>query len=290
MQTVVIIGGGPAGCQCALWLTMLGHKVTVLEKSSQLGGLQAASPYPNNWVAGVMNLTGSEFAANLQRHIKDMNIPVLFNSDVTEIHTLPQGFTLHVNDNELPASHVVIATGVKPRCDELIAGENMLIGPGEKIYSYDFSNLRVAILGGGDNAAENYHFIKMKQAQVCHVYARTKRAREQLWSQVNSDEVFLQSYQVNQSAMTVTHQGIAREYDVMVVLYGWEANLPSVFTPFKKQLCTEQGFVITDAHCRTPLAGIYAIGEITNRMHPCVVTAMAEGVVAAKAIQGELEG
>ena len=40
MKAAVIIGGGPAGCQCALWLHMLGYDVLIVEKSKQLDCLQ----------------------------------------------------------------------------------------------------------------------------------------------------------------------------------------------------------------------------------------------------------
>jgi len=49
---------------------------------------------------------------------------------------------------------------------------------------------------------------------------------------------------------------------------------------------TDQGFLATDAvTAETSLPGVYAIGEVAQRMHPCVPTAMADGVIAAKAIE-----
>lgn len=55
------------------------------------------------------------------------------------------------------------------------------------------------------------------------------------------------------------------------------------------QAVHHEGVVITDNHCQTNIEGIFAIGEIAQRMHPCTATSMADGVVAAKAIQRSLE-
>lgn len=49
-----------------------------------------------------------------------------------------------------------------------------------------------------------------------------------------------------------------------------------------------RGFIASDAQGLTFLPRVYAIGEVTQKQHPCIATAMAEGVVAAKAIANTL--
>ena len=106
---------------------------------------------------------------------------------------------------------------------------------------------------------------------------------------MNEKDVYSYPYEVDQTAMTITQQNNKNIYDVMIVLYGWEANFPEAFLPLKDTLLNDRGFITTDTKCQTPVPGIYAIGEVANRMHPCVTTAMADGVVAAKAIEEILE-
>lgn len=289
MKTAVIIGGGPAGCQCALWLKMLGHEVIIVEQTDKLGGLQVFSPYQNNWIVGVMNQTGRDVAHHIQQHIEHMEIPVIFNSTISDFKKLPHGFAVQVGKKMIETHYIVIATGVIPRSDYLTEAENVLIGPGEKIFHYQFANKRVAILGGGDNAYENYSVIKSKNPKVCHVYSRTIRARQSMMADVNPDDIFSYPYEIDQDKMTVTHDGKTNEYDVIVVLYGWEANFPKALDQIKNKLIDERGFIATNESCETPVTGIYAVGEVANRMHPCVTTSMADGVVAAKAIQQEIE-
>lgn len=289
MKSAIIIGGGPAGCQCALWLKMLGHDVTIVEQTDRLGGLQAFSPYPNNWMIGTINISGQTFAQQIQQHIRYMDISVLFKSTISSIERLVRGFKIKINEEYLNAQNIVIATGVRSRHENIVETENVLLGPSQTVYHYDYSNKRVAILGGGDNAAEHYALIKNKNPRACHLYTRTIKARKNLWHQVNLQDVYFFPYDINENTLTIQHQGKVRQYDVILVMYGWEANYPAVFESEKKLLLNKKGFIKTDTHCLTPLSHIYAIGEVANRAHPCVITSMADGVIAAKAIQEDLE-
>lgn len=200
-KSALIIGGGPAGCQCALWLKMLGKEPMIVELSEQLGGLQNASPYQNNWVVGMLNTTGRELALQIDHHIKSLDIPVIFNATAEVITPGKNGFLVTIKDKQYLVDNIVIATGVKQRTE--------LSSPNH--FDYDAVNR------------------KLKRPE-------------------------------------------------------WQAALPTVFLDLEKQLLNEDRFIITDEICHTPIERLYAIGEAANRMPPCVVTSMADGAVAAKAI------
>ncbi|EKD71010.1 MAG: FAD-dependent pyridine nucleotide-disulfide oxidoreductase [uncultured bacterium] len=200
-KTAVIIGGGPAGCQCALWLKMLGSDPLILEKSNQLGGLQNESPYKNNWVVGLLNTTGRELAHHIDHHIKSLDIPIIFNAKIKAITAESSYFMVQVSDQLIKTNYLVIAAGVKQ---------------------------------------------------------------------------YRQSSSSNQFDYDALNRQLSRKE--------WEAVLPEALVPYKKELLGDDGFILTDNFCCTPIKNIYAIGEGANRMPPCVVTSMADGVVAAKAI------
>src|SRR5262245_29709440 len=119
MKSAIIIGGGPSGCQCALWLKMLGHDVTIVEKTDKLGVLKALRPYTISWMIVFNNISEQEFAKNVQQHIQYMEIPILFNSTPSSIKRILQGFSVQINDTHLKTSHLVIATGVRARCGNI---------------------------------------------------------------------------------------------------------------------------------------------------------------------------
>ncbi|MEJ7929992.1 FAD-dependent oxidoreductase [Ramlibacter sp. AN1015] len=127
-----------------------------------------------------------------------------------------------------------------------------------------------------------YLFARERGAASVRIYARSLRARAELVARVPRSHVHVGSYRVAE-ARVVDDQS----FDQILVLYGYEPHasallgLPLALRP--------GGFVQTDEQARTSLPGVYAIGELAERAHPCCVTAMADGVVAAKSIQHGLE-
>lgn len=284
LYDAAIIGGGPAGASCALWLKMLGFKPYLVERRAALGGLQNESPYPNQWIAPVFGKTGVEVAAEMHRHIMSHGIDCLLGEAVVDVASIGKDFVVATDSGAAISSKtVVLASGVRPSAGGLKAALNLLIGPGVQVASQDFTGKRVAILGGGDNAFENYLFIKSKGAAIVHIYARSIRARGEFLKAVPAADVHVGHYSTDQDRSVVSGQ----QYDQIVVLYGWEPHLPYVKSLGLAR--DPRGFVLTDPDCQTSVPGVFAIGEVAQRMHPCCITSMADGVVAAKAIQRTLE-
>lgn len=283
-----IIGGGPGGCSAAIWLKMLGFRPVLVEQKPHLGGLQSISPYENPWIATSPFVTGHDVAGAMQKSvIVQHNIPTLLNARVTAVDGADQNFQLTFQLNgvlsQLRARKVVLATGVRPVAGGLAETEHLLIGPGRKIAEASLEGRRVAILGGGDNAGENYFFVKSRGAAEVKLFARSLRMRLEFLKNLLAGDVTLGTYLVNSEAMTVNGQS----FDYILVFYGWRTCLDFVSSlPLGK---TDKGMVLTGANCETSVPGVFAIGESAAGMHPCCVTAMADGVVAAKAIQAQLE-
>ena len=61
----VIVGGGPAGASCALWLARLGLSPLLVEASERLGGLGNDNPFADDWIAVLPGVTGQQVAANI---------------------------------------------------------------------------------------------------------------------------------------------------------------------------------------------------------------------------------
>jgi len=266
---------------------MLGHRPLIVDKRHRLGGLQLDSPYPNNWIVGVRDLTGEQLALAIHEHIVAEGIAHQLNTEVVDIERTQNGFRLTVtcrgNTQHLEGATVVIASGVRAATGGLAAARDVIFGPGTAVASTDFAGKTVAILGGGDNAFENYLFVKERGARVAHIFARTVVARQEFLDQVPADDVLTGHYEASPDDRSVN----GRQYDRLLVFYGWKAELPFLATLAVS--LDPKGFVVTGEHCETSVDGLFAVGEVANRMHPCVVTAMADGVTAAKTIQRRLE-
>ncbi|MEJ2026485.1 MAG: NAD(P)/FAD-dependent oxidoreductase [Limibacillus sp.] len=287
----VILGGGPAGASCALWLKQLGYSPLILEKQPRVGGLQAISPYPNLWLAGAGGPSGTAFAATLQQQLEECGVAVEASAEVTALERGGGGFRVRYRRTnrqefcEVECRFLVAATGVRPRDGGIAPGPGLIFGPGAEIAETDFSGLRVALLGGGDNAFENHGWITAAGAASVTLFARSLRARAALVKAVAAQDLRVGPYSLDPAELTVAGEA----FDRIVVLYGRQPN-SEVLAGLAPQLDAE-GFVKTQLDtAETSIPGLYAIGELARRAHPCCATALADGVTAARAIQDRIEG
>lgn len=290
LYDALIVGAGVAGVTCAIWLKRMGYTVLVVEASERVGGMCARNPFKDEWNPTAPSLTGKEVADNLQHSLVLAEIEPLLQHRVLEVSEADKGFAVRVQYQSaealLYAKHVVIATGVDYKAPDECAGQrfdDVLIGAGARLNSYDFKAKRVAVLGGGDNALENALFAQQRGAAEVTVYARTLRGQAHWLDKLAAEQVRVGDYAFNPATKEVAGQ----RYDVVLVFYGYEPQ-----AAWLKNLgisYDSKGYIEVDhATTETTVAGLYAIGEVTKRQHPCVVTAMADGVTAAKAIQKAL--
>ena len=71
----VIVGGGPAGASCALWLA-LGLSPLLVEASERLGGLGNDNPFADDWIAVLPGVTGQQVAANIDASVRAAGVPL----------------------------------------------------------------------------------------------------------------------------------------------------------------------------------------------------------------------
>lgn len=295
MYDAIIIGAGAAGASCALWLARLGFAPLLVEAGAQVGGLCLVHPFPDDWNASLPGLTGPEVAQNFAISLQRAQVPVLLSTPVASVEAVGDDFVVFTHDgNALRGRHVVLATGTRARTFDDVEAENafdrsrpfpgVLVGPGDHIVAQNFQGRRVAVLGGGDNGFENALYALEHGAAEVNIYARTVRAQHQFVQRMPADQVVLGDYQADPRARTVN----GCPYDLMLVFYGWE---PCVgFADGLGLDRSERGYILTDMiSAQTSCPAVYAAGEVAQRFHPCVVTAMADGVTAAKAIQARIE-
>jgi len=289
----IIVGGGPAGASCAIWLARLGLSPLLIEASSRLGGLGNDNPFADDWIAVLPGVTGQQTAANIAESVRAAQVPVRLTARAQQARRVESGFEVDIGmagggTETVSGRSLVIASGVRARgLPGHPAGARwpgVFIGPGSSIVAQDYTGLSVAVLGGGDNAYENFVYVRNRGARDVHLYARSVRAQQQWVARAGKEGVRVGPYQVDPVARTVD----GRAYDLILVFYGWEPQ--AAFAEGLGLQYGERGYIQThNATAETTVPDAYAIGEVANRMHPCVVTSMADGVVAAKAIQRRWE-
>ena len=283
MFDVAIVGAGPAGVSCALWLKQLGFKPVVIEKNATCGGLQLLNPYLNTWIATTHNASGGDVAHEMHKNLLAHSVELRMQSEVVAATVSDRVTVVLKSGEEIASRLLVLATGVVPRTGGLAARVGMLLGPGHAIANTNFVGAKVAILGGGDNAFENYGFAVNRGAASVRIFARSLRARAEQLERVPPEHVTVGRYVLDADKNTINGEA----FDQILVLYGYEVNSKALLG--LDLAMRPDGYMSTDANCLTSNSLVYAVGEIANRMHPCCVTSMADGVTAAKAIQRRLE-
>ena len=282
MQDVLVVGGGPAGAACALWLHQFGMDVMLLEAGPAIGGLQLRSPYTNRWIPGLQGKTGQEVAAQLHAHLRTECVPHTVGCNVTTIRrsTGDVGWDVLTDGPTRRARHVVISTGSTPRHGGFVESACVGIGPGVSMERIDVQGKSVSILGGGDNAFDQAAFALRRGARSVDIFSRrTPRAQSLLKAQVPAHCIHVGPFEADPSRMQVN----GRPCDVLGVQFGFEARIPGGL-----RLPLRDGYIEVDRTGAVPgFPGLFAAGEVTNFWHPCVTTAVAHGVQVAKSIHNE---
>jgi len=272
----IIIGGGPAGISCAIWLKKLGVECVLLEASGQLGGLQTRSPYENLWIPGVQGKTGQQVAASLADHANAVGVDVRLGCPVLFV----DGQRVTTPAGTYSAPYLVIATGSRPRTGGFTASDRIIIGPGVGMEALDVKGRRVAIFGGGDNAFDQARFVRDRGGQVTIFSRSAPRAQKLLQEIIPDVPVIIGAYQADQNTMAINSEA----FDAFGVMHGFEAVVPEGLRPD-----LENGYIHVDRFGETSLPGIYACGEVTDYWHPCVTTSAAHGIQVAKQISIRLQ-
>ena len=153
-KAVVVIGGGPAGCEAALTAAQRGHKVVLFEATSTLGGLANIAALPPG--KGVFATLGTYFSAMLPRAGVDVRLNTKADADAVR--------ALHPD-------HVIVATGGTPIVPRFCAGSPVVLAQ-DILTGAAQAGSRVLVIGGGLVGSETAEFLADKGREVTVVELR----------------------------------------------------------------------------------------------------------------------
>lgn len=311
---VPIIGGGPAGMSCALWLKNYGMHPVVIERSAALGGMTLRNPYPNPWLLGWPGATSREAAEAFARHIGQAGVEVWFNAVPERIVRTGEGFALDLTGDEVPhtlsSRALVIATGTEfrgadwldrvPNARRLAAQGRVDVGPVAIGETPPPPGTHVALIGGGDNAFDVANVMLHQGVRVTIVMrARAPQAQPRLVAKVETHvhggrAAVLAGRTVdalNEVGGRIRLQldnGADLEADRVVLLFGYRPNANGTWLDGLELQRDADGYLWVDDDIQTSCPGIFAVGDVANPAHPCVATAVAAGTMAAREIARRL--
>jgi len=313
-NTVPVIGGGPAGMSCALWLRNYGLKPVLIEAEPALGGMARRSPYPSEGLLGRPGETARENAAAFARHIAQLPIDVRLGGRPLELHREADGrFHLEMAAADLPGAQaidcaaLVLATGTRFAGDEWLDGVanarllmeqgRVHIGapwarePGPKAGSH------VAVIGGGDNAFDVSRMLAEKGAQTT-ILMRSRSPRAQPFmvqrqrefesagvARVLAGRTVKGLELVGQAALNLRlDDGSKLAADHVLLLLGYRPNSDASWLAGLNLERDGRGYFIVDGNKETSCRGVFAIGDVSDPVHPSIATAIAAGAIAAREI------
>jgi len=155
LYDVIVIGGGPAGLNAALYAKRKGLDVLIL--ASYLGGQMINTNDIDNYL-GFSKIAGPELVNHFTDHITSLDIPVMVPVFVEKITKVDKNFIIYLDDDTMQyAKTVVLATGGMPRKLDVL-GEATFASRGVSYCTtcdaFFYRNKDVVVAGGGNSAAE----------------------------------------------------------------------------------------------------------------------------------------
>lgn len=302
---VAILGAGPAGMSCANACLSFGLTPVVIEQSGEIGGIQRGNFHPNLWLLGEPEETGREMSERMARHFAALPLTCLRHARVAAVHGATGHFRLEIETptgrQTLHADAIVVATGTYPRATPELAAlaeksERVIIGPLSETIRDDIRQARVLILGGGDNALDHALFLAERGNQIRVCTRRDFSARQPFQDACQAKpSIELRDHCTPDSLRIDDEDGrivaawgpIKVRYDWLLAMFGYLPNTEMLtgFAPELRPKLSPSDHIITDVWQRTSVAGIYAAGDVTETPQPSVPTALAQGLVAARAAE-----
>ena len=299
MYDLIILGAGPAGLTAGIYAARGGLNAVIVE-SKAVGGQAALTAEIENY-PGFASVSGYELVSLMQAQCEALGVSFVFDAPVTlsldggvkRVETAYSG--------TLEARAVILATGALPRTLG-IERESELMGGGVSYCATCdgafFRGKPVAVVGGGNTAVEDALYLEKFASEVYLIHRRDA---------LRADAIL---------ADRVKNSGVHIVWDSVVTALDGDKKLQSVrlknvksgdtsslavnglFVAVGQKPATEGltgveldgGYIVTDSEMRTSLPGVFAAGDVRKKTLRQVVTAAADGAVAAESAIKFLNG
>jgi len=314
MQTdadLIIIGSGPAGLTAAQYGARSNLSVLVLEQLAP-GGQALLIDVLENYPGIQPGKTGFEFSEDLHRQAEGFGAKFL-TEQAQELNKEGEFFTVTLgNGKKCSALAVIIATGAKHRTLD-IPGEKEFSGRGVSYCATCdgpfFKNKKIFVVGGGDAACDEAQYLSKLTDKVVMIHRRERfRAQKSLAERVLSNPNITVRFNTVMKEIKGT-QGVSGGGNVASVAlagagspqsgdctsYEESADAVFIFTGMIPQASLvsgvsggglkaktdETGYIITDERMASSVPGLFAAGDVRATPFRQVVTAAADGAMAA---------
>ena len=284
---LIIIGAGPSGMTAGIYAARSGMKVAIVSRN--IGGTANSILLLENWPG--FNGSGMELMKRFYEQLKSYSVEMILEN-VEDIRKKGKEFIVKTNKKEISGKTILLASGTKRR-DLKIPGEERLKGKGVSYCvtcdGFFYKNKTVAVIGGSDCAAVSALALA-DIAKKVYVFYRggplrceeinSKRLKENKKVEILYDVIPKEIKGTDKVESLVLKDGKEIKLDAIFVEIGALAHTD--FANNLKLKLDSENYIFVDDEMKSSVPGVFAAGDVTNSKTKQVVTAAAQGAIAAK--------
>lgn len=302
LHDVVIVGSGPAGYTAAIYTARAGLQPIVIAGEVESGGALVNTTEVENYPGFPEGIQGPDLMARMQEQAEKFGADVRFE-DAIEFDLESSPKVIKTADETYKAQRVILALGSAYRKLD-VPGESELAGRGVSYCAtcdgFFFKDQHIAVVGGGDTAAEEALFLAKFGSKVTLIHRRDELRA----SQIMTDRVLchdrievawnsrITSINGTEKVDSVTLEDVVtgeqRELDATAVFIaiGHDPRTELV----KDQLATHSGYItVNDPQTETSIPGVFACGDVVDFRYQQAISAAGSGCRAAMDAERSLE-
>lgn len=292
MYDVAIIGEGPAGMTAAIYATRAGLSAVVLEKAFP-GGQMAITPEIDNY-PGFEHISGFELSDKMSKQAKNLGAEIM-RADVSNIDFTPGNNTITTTKGEISAKTVILALGASHRTLG-IPGEDAFRGKGVSYCATCDGNFfrgrDVCVIGGGNTALEDALYLSNICNKVYLIHRRdTFRGFDALVKRVLETENIVtvldsvpEEICGDERVTSISVKNVKSSETSSIAVSGCFVAIgtaPNTDLVRDKITLTADGHIAAGENTETNLPGVYAAGDVREKVSYQIITAASDGAVAA---------
>ena len=293
MYDTIIIGAGPAGMTAALYAARSNLKVALIEGGLPGGQMNNTSDIEN--YPGYANISGPELSEKMFEPLENLGVEHLYGF-VENIENHGDVKKVITDNEEFETRTVIVATGSKHRLLG-VPGEEELNSRGVSYCAVCdgafFRDQDLLVVGGGDSAVEEAIFLTQFAKSVTIVHRRDElRAQKVLQDRAFANEkikfiwdsVVKEIKGENRVELVVienvkTGQVTEQAFGGVFIYVGLDPVSDFVQ---ELQIRDQAGWIVTDDHMKTSVAGVFAVGDVRQKDLRQVTTAVGDGAIAGQ--------
>jgi thioredoxin reductase (NADPH) len=295
---LIILGSGPAGYTAAVYAARANLNPVVIT-GIEPGGQLTTTTDVDNWPGDVEGLTGPGLMERMQQHAERFDTQVIFDH-INEVNLHDKPMVLKGDTGQYSCDALIIATGASAQYLGL-ESESTFMGKGVSACAtcdgFFYRDQKVAVVGGGNTAAEEALYLSNIASEVTVVHRRDKLRAEKIlqdkmfkrdnirfeWNHT-LDEILGDEAGVNGARLRSREDDTTKELDVqgVFIAIGHKPNTDI----FQGQLEMNGGYIIMRSGLEgnatvTSVPGVFAAGDVSDHVYRQAVTSAGFGCMAA---------